>query len=469
MDAPIGHASDSGHAVPAPAWTPGIAAAVAALADDPHHPTGLPAPFYTDDAMLAFERDTVLATGWTALAFGADVPEAGDLFPVDLAGLPLLLVRGRDGALRVFHNVCRHRGMKLVAEPGNAGRVIKCPYHAWCYGLDGQPERHAPCRRPRRQRMRGLRRRGFRPHAGAQRRLARYRLRQSRRQRAAARRGAGAAESERWAAFEDATLVTEDGFGFGFDLATNWKLPIENYLESYHLPTIHPGLNRFSRLEDHYNIAGPGGIAGQGSTVCRPPMDEQGRRLPTLEGLPDEWLERAEYIAVFPNVMFGIHRDHLYSVIATPVAPGRTTERARIYCYSPDGLSEELKALRRQTVEIWRGIFAEDVIPVEGMQAGRHSAGVRRRRADPGHGRADPPLSRLARPGADRPSTPFAGWSCVRLNFSVGRSRSLIRHFDRSPGFIRGGAEKSFTCVAWSKALFRKDFSTTRLVPLRSK
>ena len=72
--------------------------------------------------------------------------------------------------------------------------------------------------------------------------------------------------------------------------------------------------------------------------------------------------------------MFGIHRDHLYSVIATPVAPGRTTERARIYCYCPDGLSDALQPLRRKTTGVWRGIFAEDVIPVEGMQAGRHSA-----------------------------------------------------------------------------------------------
>ncbi len=354
-------------------WPPEIAAAVTALAADPQHPTGLPAPFYTDDAMLALERETVLATGWTALAFGADVPQPGDLFPVDLAGLPLLLVRGRGGELRVFHNVCRHRGMKLVAQPGPAGRVIKCPYHAWCYGLDGRLSATPHVGGP------GVHEcDGFDPgdfglmpvRSGVWHDTVFVNLDGN----APPLDEALAPLKARWAAFEDVPLVTEDGFGFGFDLATNWKLPIENYLESYHLPTIHPGLNRFSRLEDHYNIAGPGGIAGQGSTVCRPPMDERGRRLPTLEGLPDEWLERAEYVAVFPNVMFGIHRDHLYSVIATPVAPGRTTERARIYCYSPDGLSEELTELRRQTVEIWRGIFAEDVIPVEGMQAGRHSA-----------------------------------------------------------------------------------------------
>ena len=94
MNAPLPQRPVSSPA--AAAWTPEIAAAVAALAADPQHPTGLPAPFYTDEAMLALERETVLARGWTALAFGADVPRPGDLFPVDLAGLPLLLVRGRD-------------------------------------------------------------------------------------------------------------------------------------------------------------------------------------------------------------------------------------------------------------------------------------------------------------------------------------------------------------------------------------
>ena len=369
MNAPAPWKPDSAAAPGRPAE---IAAAVAALAADPQHPTGLPAPFYTDDAMLAAERETVLASGWTALAFGADVPRAGDLYPVDLAGLPLLLVRDRQGGLRVFHNVCRHRGMKLVERAGNAGRVIRCPYHAWCYGLDGTLDATPHVGGP------GVHEcAGFDPgdfglmpvRSGVWHDTVFVNLDGA----ALPLEEALAPLKERWAAFEEAALVTEDGFGFAFDLATNWKLPIENYLEAYHLPTIHPGLNRFSRLEDHYNIAGPGGIAGQGSTVCRPPMDDRGRRLPTLEGLPGEWLERAEYVAVFPNVMFGVHRDHIYSVIATPVSAGRTRERARIYCFSPEGLSDELKPLREKTTGVWRGIFAEDVIAVEGMQAGRHS------------------------------------------------------------------------------------------------
>jgi len=350
-----------------------VAAVVEALATNPDHPTGLPSRFYTDDQMLAYERETVLATGWTALAFGADVPEPGDVFPVTLAGLPLLMVRGRDRDIRVFHNVCRHRGMILVAEAGNAGRVIKCPYHAWCYNLDGAlsatPHVGGPGAHEHTAFDAGDF--GLMPvRSGIWHDTVFINLDGA----APALETALAPLQDRWAAFDSAEVITEAGFGFEFDLATNWKLPIENYLESYHLPTIHPGLNAFSRLEDHYNIEGPGGMGGQGSNICRPPMDDEGRRLPTLAGLADEWLEKAEYVAVYPNVMFGIHRDHFYSVIATPVAPGRTRERARIYCFSEEGLSAALAPLRRKTTEVWRGIFAEDVIAVEGMQAGRYSS-----------------------------------------------------------------------------------------------
>lgn len=355
-----------------PAFSEPVRAHVEALATDPAFPTGLPSAFYTDEDMLAYERQTVLSQGWTALAFGADVPNPGDVYPIDLARLPLLLVRDRDGAVRVFHNVCRHRGMKLVTQPGNAGRVLKCPYHSWCYNLDGAlsatphvggPGMHT-CESFNADNF------GLMPvRSGVWHDTVFVNLNET----AAPLDEALAPLQERWRAFERADMLTEEGFGFSFELETNWKLPIENYLEAYHLPSIHPGLNTFSRLEDHYNIEGPGGMGGQGSLVCRPPMDAKGRRLPTLDGLPDEWLEKAEYVAVFPNVMFGIHRDHFYSVIATPLAPGRTQERARIYCFSQDGLSDELKPLRQKTAEVWRSIFAEDVIAVEGMQAGRYS------------------------------------------------------------------------------------------------
>src|SRR3546814_3617592 len=80
---------------------------------------------------LAVERDEVLARTWTCIGVGAWVPQPGDLRPVQLQGLPLLLLRDAAGGLRVFHNVCSHRGLRLVAEPCRVGGHIRRPYHSW--------------------------------------------------------------------------------------------------------------------------------------------------------------------------------------------------------------------------------------------------------------------------------------------------------------------------------------------------
>jgi choline monooxygenase len=97
---------------------------------------GLPGRvYYTDEAFEA-ERTKVFAPSWIPVAFNSDAPNAGDVFPVTVAGWELLFVRGEDGVLRGFHNVCRHRGVKLVRVAGNA-RTIICSYHCWGYDLRG--------------------------------------------------------------------------------------------------------------------------------------------------------------------------------------------------------------------------------------------------------------------------------------------------------------------------------------------
>ena len=75
---------------------------------------------------------------WSGIAFEGDVPEVGDVYPVELAGVPLVVVRGRDREIRVFENVCRHRGMVLVQEAGKAKQGMRCPYHSWTYDLSGR-------------------------------------------------------------------------------------------------------------------------------------------------------------------------------------------------------------------------------------------------------------------------------------------------------------------------------------------
>ena len=78
---------------------------------------GLPNRAYTDNSFLSSEYEKVFGCNWIGIAFEQDIAESGDMFPVIAAGQPLLVVRGQDNQVRVFHNVCRHRGAKLLDKP----------------------------------------------------------------------------------------------------------------------------------------------------------------------------------------------------------------------------------------------------------------------------------------------------------------------------------------------------------------
>ena len=99
---------------------------------------GLPNSFYVDQDTYNLEREHVFFRNWAAIGFASDVPEEADAKPMTFLGMPLLLVRGRDNQVRVFQNTCRHRGMILVDEPRKMRGVIRCPYHSWCYDLNGK-------------------------------------------------------------------------------------------------------------------------------------------------------------------------------------------------------------------------------------------------------------------------------------------------------------------------------------------
>ena len=107
---------------------------------------GLPNEHYVDQDTFEEERTSVLFANWSAIGFGKDVPTEGDANPVDFLGMPLLIVRDHSGDVRVYQNTCRHRGMILVQEKGNIRGTIRCPYHSWCYGLDGRLRSTPPTR-----------------------------------------------------------------------------------------------------------------------------------------------------------------------------------------------------------------------------------------------------------------------------------------------------------------------------------
>lgn len=335
---------------------------------------GLSNAYYTDPEIFAIEKQKVFAEGWPLIGFGKDVPEPGMAKPVNFLGVPLVMVRGREGELRVFQNVCRHRGMILVAEPARLKGVLRCPYHSWCYELDG--------------RLRST------PHVGGpgqnvhecikREELGLIEVRSvvwmdlvfvNLSGTAPAFEVYAADMIERYAEFSRQPVFHGGAdSSFTLEVATNWKLAVENYCESYHLPWVHPGLNSYSRLEDHFHVY-ERSFAGQGTTAYTPGFGPNGERFATFPRLSDKWTKGAEYPTFFPNALLGFQNDHFFALMIEPVSFDRSIEHVEIY-YADKAMTEPpFAAMRARNAGLWKGIFIEDISVVEGMQMGRNAPG----------------------------------------------------------------------------------------------
>ncbi len=328
---------------------------------------------YTHDSFLTLERDWLMSPTWTCIGVGSDLPEPGDIKPVEFIGFPLLMVRAENGEVRVFHNVCSHRGVRLVEQAGQVKRVIVCPYHSWSYNLDGTLFST--------------------PHIGGQGKhgcegfdKGKHPLRRVRSVvwfdmvlinlsgDAPPFEDHIAPIAERWRHY-DTSCFHHGGADsrWALELACNWKLAVENHNDAYHLPWVHPGLNSYSKFEDHYEIVGDDFYAGQGSNAYHPRRPENAPQLPRLPDIPDEWQGRSEYIAIFPNAIVGIHMDHYWSVWLEPVACNRTIERMNLYFVGDQPLAAEFDIVRKAVTAEWLQIWSEDQEIVERMQRGRNS------------------------------------------------------------------------------------------------
>ena len=98
----------------------------------------LPAPWYVDPRVLDLERRTVFSSSWQMVGRAEQVREPGQFFTCEVAGEPILVVRGSDHILRGFFNVCRHHAAAVVSEPEGRAQHLRCPYHGWTYALDGK-------------------------------------------------------------------------------------------------------------------------------------------------------------------------------------------------------------------------------------------------------------------------------------------------------------------------------------------
>src|SRR6185369_7346544 len=97
----------------------------------------IPAPWYVDPRIAELERRTVFSNSWQVVGRADQVAKAGEFVTATVADEPVVVVRGADGQLRGFYNVCRHHAAKVVTEPCGVASILHCPYHGWNYGLDG--------------------------------------------------------------------------------------------------------------------------------------------------------------------------------------------------------------------------------------------------------------------------------------------------------------------------------------------
>ena len=339
---------------------------------------GLPNECYTSKEYTLIERKKLFEDKWTVIGTASSLSKIGDTKPFDLLGLPLLIIRNKKNKIKVFHNVCSHRGVKLVNKAGNLRNVIRCPYHSWSYTSDGELVAT--------------------PHIGGMNKHQSSKFEKSK---------SNLKEiksyvwldliiinvsgnqipfekyikplDKRWSKFwknKDRKLIKHaNDFGyFKLKAKCNWKFAIENYCESYHLPWVHPGLNEYSKIDDHYHIQGlPNRFAGQGTINYNPKFNGK-EKLPCFPNWPKNKENIAEYVALFPNVMLGIHKDHYYAYWLEPIDHENTLEHMEIYYVGEKAAkSGKFKSLRKQNHKLWEDIQKEDVDIIQRMQIGRNS------------------------------------------------------------------------------------------------
>jgi phenylpropionate dioxygenase-like ring-hydroxylating dioxygenase large terminal subunit len=271
----------------------------------------LPAHFYTEPQLLAREKDAIFARTWQLVGYREQVAKAGDYFTFDLAGEPLLVVRGSDGQLRGFYNVCRHRAGP-PAEGCGSRKVFRCGYHGWTYALDGHlitaPEFE-----------------GVKDFDAAQ-------------------FGLRAVRCEEWSGMvfvnldqQAAPLISALGelpsqaekFGLAemrfhlrrdYVMQCNWKTYIDNYLEGYHLPSVHPSLNRELDYGDYTTVLFPRhSLQKSAIRAAQDSADPAGRRYANASSD-----DAAEYFWVFPNWMLNCYPDNVSVNMVLPLGPEQT-------------------------------------------------------------------------------------------------------------------------------------------------
>src|SRR5687767_1504409 len=330
---------------------------------------GLPAWIYHDRDFFELEKRTIFRTSWQLVCHGSDIPQPGDYHCFDLLGESIVSLRGRDGQIRSFHNVCRHRASRLLDGPkGHCGGRITCPYHAWTYSLDGRliGVPHRETFRDLKPELHGLVPleqeiyRGFifvRLEPGlpsVAEMLAPY--------------------AEDLAAYRLEELVPQGRVTLR-PRQVNWKNVADNYSDGMHIDVAHPGLTRL--FGKTYGIEAQPWVDKMWGHLQDAPRSSWSERLyqrllPSVDYLPPERQRLWTYFKLWPNVALDIYPDQIDFMQFIPVSPTETIIREIAYVH-PDA-RPEMRAARYLNWRINRQVNKEDTTLIARVQAGMSSS-----------------------------------------------------------------------------------------------
>ncbi|MBV9529274.1 aromatic ring-hydroxylating dioxygenase subunit alpha [Sphingomonas sp.] len=334
---------------------------------DPLDGMSLPGWLYHDPEFFSAEVRAFLRAAPQVVCHESEIALAGEWRSLDYLGESVIVIRGDDGKVRAFVNVCRHRGSRLVDGTGGCARVLTCPYHAWSYARDG--------------RLVGV------PHRNEYPGLRTDEL------------GLVPVALERWHGFLFVTL--EPGAPAVADMMApyeeevapyrleqlraigrvtlrprplNWKTIADNYSDHLHIPVGHPGLTRlFGR---NYRIEAQAEVDRmEGDLVDResdnPSERAYQRLLPAVDHLPPSHRRKWLYYKLFPNVAFDIYPDQVDFMQFLPVSATETVIREISYALPDD--RREMRAARYLNWRINRRVNAEDTELITRVQLGMQS------------------------------------------------------------------------------------------------
>jgi len=332
----------------------------------------LPPRVFHDPDVFHFEQERWFARTWLCVGREEDVAEPGTYLLAQVAGESVCVIRQRDGAVRAFYNVCRHRGSTLLDQPVDgaiSGKIVRiqCPYHAWIYDLDGSLRRA--------------------PHTDEIHDFV------------AADQALVAVRLESWQGFLFINLdpAAEPLLEYladlpaavaqypleslrrarriDYEVGANWKVIGENYSECLHCPGVHPQLNRLSPYDRGWNLESNGPWAGgwmaliEAADTMSTDGGSHGR--PALQGISDDNARRVYYIVLWPNMLISLHPDYVMTHRVRPI----DAERSHVVC---EWLFEPSTMARpgfdaSDAVEFWDLVNRQDWGVCERQQAGTRS------------------------------------------------------------------------------------------------